>query len=68
VTYDKITTGIKLVGTRYCIWIRYENSDTGKARHELSARSWRSSSRAEEVAIAVAEQLQAAARLQASQQ
>jgi hypothetical protein len=66
-TYDKITTGIKLVGTQYRIWIRYENSDTGQARHELSNRSYSSASRAEEVAIAVAEQLQAAARLQASQ-
>jgi hypothetical protein len=65
--YDKITTGIKADGGRYRIWIKYENSGTGQSRHELSSRSYSSASTAEEVAVAVARQLQEAAQLQARQ-
>ena len=67
-TFDRITTGIKADGGRYRIWIRYENSDTGEARYELSTRRFTSASTAEDAAVAVAKQLQSAAELQARMQ
>lgn len=62
VTYDRVVTGFKCIGPRFYLTIRYENSETGEARHEMSKKWFRTESEATEAANTLALTLQARLR------
>jgi hypothetical protein len=62
VTYDRVVTGFKVIGPRFYLTVRYENSDTGEARHEMSSKWFRTESEATEAANTLALTLQARLR------
>lgn len=63
VTYDRVVTGFQVTqGGRFALTIRYENSETGENRREVSAKTFSTQSAAEEAADALARELQAKLR------
>lgn len=61
-TFDRVVTGWQIIGPRFYLTIRYENSDTGESRHEVSKKWFRTESEATEAANALALALQSRLR------
>jgi len=57
ITYNRISTGIRLVGRRYHLTVCYDNTDTGHAHHETSTKSFADQREAEQAAVKLAHEL-----------
>jgi hypothetical protein len=58
VTYNQITTGIVRRGNRYFLTAKFQNTDTGEERIDVSKSWFTSQNEAEQAAIDLAHQLQ----------
>lgn len=58
-TYNRFTTGIRVINGRYHLTIKYENTTTGQVHNEQSARSFNSEHEATKAAEVLADQLMA---------
>jgi hypothetical protein len=57
-TYNQITTGIVRRGPRYYLTAKFQNTDTGEERVDVSTSWFTSQNEAEQAAIDLAHQLQ----------